>query len=106
MRHGEVPVDATLDLHGMRSEQAREAVERFVRDRRTKGDRVLVIVHGRGRNSPAGQSVLRGELAAWISEGVAGNHVDAFLTAPPDHGGEGAMSVLLAQPHDQHRGMP
>lgn len=100
MRHGELPVDATLDLHGMRVDEARTAVEQFVRDRRAKGDRVVVIVHGRGRNSPANQPVLRGEVSAWLSEGKASHHVSAFLTAPVEHGGEGALCVLLAGPSD------
>ncbi len=101
MKHGELPVDATLDLHGMRLDPAREAVETFVRDRRAKGDRVVVIVHGRGRNSPAGQSVLRGEVAAWLSEGKSCKHVSAFVTAPPEHGGEGALCVLLVGADDR-----
>lgn len=105
MRHGEVPVDATLDLHGMRADQARQAVEAFVRDRRAKGDRVVLVVHGRGRNAPGQQPVLRGEVAAWLSEGAASKHVSAFLTATAEQGGEGAMSVLLAQPSETHRGM-
>jgi len=105
MRHGEIPVDATLDLHGMRIDEARQAVEAFVRDRRTKGDRVVVLVHGRGRNSPGQQPVLRGEVAAWLSDGPASKHVSAFLTAAPEHGGEGALSVLLAQASESHRGM-
>lgn len=105
MRHGEIPVDATLDLHGMRVDEARKAVEAFVRDRRTKGDRMVVLVHGRGRNSPGQQPVLRGEVAAWLSDGPASKHVSAFLTSPPEHGGEGALSVLLAQASDSHRGM-
>lgn len=105
MRHGELPVDATIDLHGMRVEKAKEAVGAFVRDRRAKGDRVVVIVHGRGRNSPGQHPVLRGEVAAWLSDGPAAKHVSAFLTAPDEHGGEGAMSVLLAHPTENHRGM-
>jgi DNA-nicking Smr family endonuclease len=105
MRHGELPVDAKLDLHGMRVADARGAVEAFICDRRARGDRVVVLVHGRGRNSPGGQAVLRGEIAAWLSEGAAAKHVAAFSTAPPELGGEGAMSVLLAHPNDMHRGM-
>jgi DNA-nicking Smr family endonuclease len=96
MRHGELPIDATLDLHGMRAEQAREAVEEFVRDRRTKGDRVVVLIHGKGRNSAGGYAVLRGEVSAWLSEGKASTHVAAFVTAPPEQGGEGATCVLLS----------
>jgi DNA-nicking Smr family endonuclease len=95
LRLGELPVDATLDLHGMGVNEARDAVERFVCDRRARGDRVLVIVHGRGRGSPRGQPVLRGEVAAWLGEGRASPNVAAFVTAPPEHGGEGAVCVLL-----------
>lgn len=106
MRQGELAVDATLDLNGMRVDDARLAVETFVRDRRTKGDRVVLIVHGRGSDSSSQQPVLRGEVAAWLSEGKASKHVSAFLTSPPECGGEGTMSVLLAQPSERHRGMP
>lgn len=106
MRQGELAVDATLDLEGMRVDDARLAVETFVRDRRTKGDRVVLIVHGRGSDSSSRQPVLRGEVAAWLSEGTASKHVSAFLTSPPESGGEGTMSVLLAQPSERHRGMP
>ena len=103
MRLGDLPIDATLDLHGMRVDEARQAVESFVRDRRVKADRVVAIVHGRGRNSPAGLPVLRGEVAAWLSEGKASTHVAAFVTAPEAQGGEGAMCVLLASQNDRPR---
>jgi DNA-nicking Smr family endonuclease len=101
LRLGELPIDATLDLHGLRIADAREAVEVFVRDRRVKSDRVLLIVHGRGRNSPGGVGVLRGEVAAWLSEGKASTHVCAFVTAPEEYGGEGALCVLLANHSDR-----
>jgi len=103
MKHGELPNDATLDLHGMRLDEARQAVESFVRDRRVKSDRVVTIVHGRGRNSPGGIPVLRGEVAAWLSEGKASTHVAAFATAPETLGGEGALCVLLAGHRDEPR---
>jgi DNA-nicking Smr family endonuclease len=103
LRLGELPIDATLDLHGMRVAEAREAVEAFVRDRRIKADHVLVIVHGRGRNSPGGVGVLRGEVAAWLSEGKASTHVAAFVTAPDEHGGEGALCVLLIHQTERAR---
>jgi DNA-nicking Smr family endonuclease len=103
MRLGELPIDATLDLHGMRVDEARAAVEAFVRDRRVKSDHVVTIVHGRGRNSPGGVPVLRGEVAAWLSEGRASTHVAAFATAPDPLGGEGAICVLLAGHRDGPR---
>ncbi len=101
MKAGEILVDATLDLHGMRVDQARDAVDDFIRTRRTRGDRVVVIVHGKGRHSPSGQAVLRGEAAAWLSEGKSSKHVSAFVTACADQGGEGALCVLLVGPDDR-----
>jgi DNA-nicking Smr family endonuclease len=39
--------------------------------------------------------VLRGEIAAWLSQGGSSEHVDAFATASKPDGGEGAVYVLL-----------
>ncbi len=48
------------------------------------GDRVVLVVHGKGNHSPRGQAVLRGEIAAWLSQGRSARHVAAFATAPDD----------------------
>jgi DNA-nicking Smr family endonuclease len=52
-------------------------------------------VHGKGEHSPRGHAVLRGEIAAWLSQSAASEHVAAFATATDDDGGEGAVYVLL-----------
>jgi DNA-nicking Smr family endonuclease len=95
LRRGEWPVDGRLDLHGLTAGGAREAVEAFVRRSRARGDRVLLLVHGKGEHSPGGRGVLRGEIAAWLSQGEASHAVAAFATATNDDGGEGALYVLL-----------
>lgn len=95
LRRGELPVDARLDLHGKRAEEAKEALEAFLRDRRGRRDRNVLVIHGRGEHSPAGVGVLRGEIAAWLSQGRASQHVAAFATAREDDGGAGALYVLL-----------
>ena len=64
-------------------------------ERRTRRDRVVLVIHGRGDHSPAGIGVLRGEIAAWLSQGRASQHVAAFATAHKEEGGEGALYVLL-----------
>jgi DNA-nicking Smr family endonuclease len=95
LRHGVVPVDARIDLHGMHAGDARDAIEKFLREKRARGDRCVLVVHGKGEHSPRGQGVLRGEIAAWLSQGTASEHVAAFATATNDDGGEGAVYVLL-----------
>ena len=95
LRRGLIPIDARLDLHGMRAEEARAAMETFLRDQRVRGERCVLVVHGKGVHSPGGSGVLRGEISAWLSQGRASEHVGAFATATLDDGGEGAVYVLL-----------
>jgi DNA-nicking Smr family endonuclease len=97
LRRGQFAVDGRLDLHGLGADEARHAVEVFVRKRAHDGDRVVLVVHGKGTHSPRGNAVLRGEIAAWLSQGRSARHVAAFTTAPDEDGGTGAVLVLLAR---------
>jgi DNA-nicking Smr family endonuclease len=97
LRRGQYTVDGKLDLHGLGVEEARHSVEAFVKKRARDGDRTVLIVHGKGTHSPRGNAVLRGEIAAWLSQGRSARHVAAFATAPDDDGGTGALLVLLAR---------
>jgi DNA-nicking Smr family endonuclease len=100
LRRGLFVLDATLDLHGRSAPEARAELAKFVRRHALAGERLVLVIHGRGNHSPGGQAVLRGEIGAWLSQGAAARHVAAFVTAPPEQGGEGAVLVLL----DRSRG--
>jgi DNA-nicking Smr family endonuclease len=95
LRRGLLPIDARLDLHGMLAEQARAQVQAFLRTTRARGERCVLVIHGKGEHSPAGAGVLRGEIAAWLSQGPTSECVAAFATAQSSDGGEGAVYVLL-----------
>ncbi|MHB1844007.1 MAG: Smr/MutS family protein [Deltaproteobacteria bacterium] len=95
LRRGELSVQAHLDLHGLTREEARVAVEQFVRSQRLRGHRCVLIVHGRGLNSKDGVPVLKEALARWLSRGPLGRSVLAFCTARPCDGGGGALYLLL-----------
>lgn len=95
LRRGELSIDARLDLHGKRADEARDALERFLKEKRARRDRCVLVIHGRGEHSPAGIGVLRGEIGAWLSQGRSSQHVAAFATAHGEDGGEGALYVLL-----------
>jgi DNA-nicking Smr family endonuclease len=95
LRRGLLPIDARLDLHGMRLQEARTELEQFLRTTRARGERCLLVVHGKGDHSPQGVGVLRGEMGAWLSQGGSSQHVAAFVTACEGEGGEGAVYVLL-----------
>jgi DNA-nicking Smr family endonuclease len=95
LRRGLLPIDGRLDLHGMATAQARAQIELFLRTMRVRGERCVLIIHGKGEHSPQGAGVLRGEIAAWLSQSSASEHVAAFVTAKNDDGGEGAVYVLI-----------
>ena len=95
LRRGALPIDARLDLHGMTAQQSRAQLELFLRTMRARGERCVLVIHGKGEHSPRGAGVLRGEIAAWLSQSAASEHVAAFTTAAAADGGEGAVYVLL-----------
>ena len=95
LRHGEYAVQGHLDLHGMLKDEAKAAVERFLRDARTAGKRCVLLVHGRGLHSKDQLPVLKEALKRWLGTARFGKHVLAFATARPQDGGAGALYVLL-----------
>jgi DNA-nicking Smr family endonuclease len=95
LRRGMLPIDGRLDLHGMSAREARAQLELFLRTMRARGERCVLVIHGKGEHSPGGLPVLRGEIAAWLSQGASSEHVAAFATASEADGGEGAVYVLL-----------
>lgn len=87
--------DDTLDLHGLTEPEALVRVQEFVRTRRARGLRCVQIVHGRGRRSPGGESVLRDVAVRALSEPPTCRELDAFASAPDALGGVGALLVSL-----------
>jgi len=95
LRRGEYAVQGHLDLHGQTREEAKGAVDVFLRDARRSGKRCVVVVHGRGLHSRDQLPVLKEALRAWLGQGRLARHVLAFATARPADGGSGAVYVLL-----------
>jgi DNA-nicking Smr family endonuclease len=95
LRRGDFARQAHIDLHGLVTEEARAAVDRFLADAVRAGHRCLLIVHGRGLNSKDHTPVLKERLKTWLSRGRAAHLVLAFATARPHDGGAGALYVLL-----------
>ncbi|MEM7679036.1 MAG: Smr/MutS family protein, partial [Myxococcota bacterium] len=95
LRRGEFAVQAHLDLHGMRRDDARRAVAHFIDQKYRAGHRCIRIVHGRGLNSKDKVPVLKMLLSGWLERGRIGRLVLAFCTARPSDGGAGAVYVLL-----------
>ena len=96
LRRGDHRPEARVDLHGQTREESLRAVERFVLRSRADGLRTVLVIHGRGQNSEAGEPVLRPALQEWLASAAAARAgVMAFAPAPPRAGGTGATVVLL-----------
>ena len=94
LRKGHWTIQRELDLHGLRREDAREALAAFVREAVKQGVRCVRVVHGKGLGSPGKTPVLKGKVQSWL---IQKNEVLAFVQARGDEGGAGALVVLLAQ---------
>ncbi|MBI5279093.1 MAG: Smr/MutS family protein [Burkholderiales bacterium] len=92
LRRGEWTIQSEIDLHGLRSDEAREALAGFVREANKQGLRCVRVVHGKGLGSPGKTPVLKGKVHSWL---VQKNAVLAFVQARADEGGAGALVVLL-----------
>lgn len=92
LRKGEWSIQGQIDLHGLRSDEARNAMGQFIRDAKRMGWRCVRVVHGKGLGSPGKEPVLKSKVQRWL---VQKNEVLAFVQAKPSDGGGGALVVLL-----------
>jgi DNA-nicking Smr family endonuclease len=95
LHRGDYAVQAHIDLHGHTVEDAKVAVDRFVTAAYAAGQRCVLLIHGRGRNSKDNRPVLKEQVRVWLSHGRLSRLVLAFATAPLTNGGAGAVYVLL-----------
>ncbi len=92
LRRGEWSIQAQIDLHGHRVDEAREALVEFLRDSIKRGLRCVRVVHGKGLGSPGKMPVLKGKVRGWLAQR---DEVIAFCQARGADGGTGAVMVLL-----------
>jgi DNA-nicking Smr family endonuclease len=92
LRRGRWSIKAQLDLHGLRTEEARSALVAFINHCQKNDWRCVRVIHGKGLGSPDKEPVLKGKVLKWL---VQRNEVLAFCQARPNDGGSGALIVLL-----------
>lgn len=103
LKRGQMAVEAELDLHGYRVEQALILIQTFIADALARHFRVISIIHGKGlhANEPTiKHSTLKSYVAQWLPEIP---DVLAFVSAPQRLGGTGAVLILLKQKHPNGR---
>lgn len=93
MKRGEMEIDGRLDLHGMTQDTAHAALVGFVARAYDSGRRCLLVITGKGYRE--GTGVLRANVPRWLNQSPCRERILGFSTARPQHGGEGALYVLI-----------
>jgi DNA-nicking Smr family endonuclease len=101
LKRGGWVIQAELDLHGLRSVEARQSLAEFLQHCARQECRCVRIIHGKGLRSHNREPVLKHKLRHWLT---LREDVLAFCQARPMDGGSGAVIVLLRSatrtPHD------
>ncbi|UUX52182.1 Smr/MutS family protein [Nisaea acidiphila] len=98
IKRGKQQIDGRIDLHGMRQDEAHRALNAFINGAYKRGDRCVLVITGKGSRSGDGEreaGVLRRMTPRWLTDGSNKEKVLAYSPAQPQHGGSGALYVML-----------
>jgi DNA-nicking Smr family endonuclease len=106
LERGKLPVEARLDLHGMRQREAHAALRRFLKSAQGKGYRHVLVITGKGAAADTTRpfyesderGVLRQAVPHWLTAPDLAPVVLSYSEAPRRLGGEGALYVRLRKP--------
>jgi len=101
-RRGKTPIEGRIDLHGRTQAQAHDDLHDFVARAHGAGKRMVLVITGKGITASK-SGVLKENVPRWLNEPSLRRHVLAFDYAEPQHGGEGALYVLLKRKKDERR---
>lgn len=88
VKRGEYPIEAKIDLHGLTLEQAHGRLAAFIDAQHRKEMRCLLVVTGRS-------GALNREVPRWLALSDMARKILVVSSARPQHGGQGALYVLL-----------
>ncbi len=102
LKQGRYESEARLDLHRLTAAEARRELFEFIEESHQLGLRTVLIIHGKGqtRAEQERSSILKGCTNHWLRELEI---VQAFHSAQPQHGGTGAVYVLLRKSEEKKR---
>ena len=92
LSRGRLPIEGRLDLHGMTQAAAVERLAEFIARSEAAGKRCVLVITGKGL---ASGGVLRDQVPRWLNLPPNRARVLAFDYARQQHGGSGALYVLL-----------
>lgn len=102
LKQGRYEAQSRLDLHRLTVAGARREIYEFIVESQQLGLRSVLVIHGKGASSAEQQrcSILKGCVDHWLRELEM---VQAFHSALPQHGGTGAVYVLLRKSEEKKR---
>lgn len=101
LARGVVEIDARIDLHGLRQEEAHRRLNAFLSGAQSRGCKVVLVITGKGGVSAdphAERGVLRRAVPIWLSAPGTRSVVVGFESADAVHGGAGALYVRIRKP--------
>jgi DNA-nicking Smr family endonuclease len=93
-RKGKLAIEGKIDLHGRTQQDAHDDLLAFLKRAHAAGKRNVLVVTGKGMTTSK-TGILRQAVPRWLNEPSFRALVLAFDYAEPQHGGEGALYVLL-----------
>jgi DNA-nicking Smr family endonuclease len=103
LKRGLAEVDSRLDLHGVSQERAFALLSAHFRHAQLRGERIVLVITGRGRAGEEGRGVLRRVVPAWLERPEFRSLVVGFEEAGRRHGGAGALYVRIRRLRDAIR---
>ena len=92
LRRGRLSIEGEIDLHGLNSKEAHEALADFLLEALSLDSHCVRVIHGKGLRSGPGGPVIKKQVGRWLRRR---NEVVAFCSSQPADGGTGALYVLL-----------
>lgn len=92
LRHGHIPFEGSIDLHGMTIEKARQTIWAFIAEAVRFEVRCVRITHGKAARLDGRRPMLKSHVNTWLRQHP---EVLAFTSCLPKHGGTGSVYVLL-----------
>ena len=102
---GRTPIDARIDLHGLRQHEAQDVLRAFIWRAHRAGHRTVLVITGKGSRQrdphpdappwAVGSGILRQAVPGWLAAPDLRAAVLGVDPAHASHGGDGALYVRL-----------
>lgn len=95
LKRGLFAPQSEIDLHQCTQVEAHARLVSFLSANQARGRRCVLVITGKGYGPDGKVGVLKTMVPRWLNEPTLRSLVIAFAHAIPQHGGEGALYVLL-----------